>query len=474
MTTPVPSPPFAERAEWRRLLDAHYDLLVVGGGIHGVGVARDAALRGLRVALIERNDWGSGSSSRSSKLIHGGLRYLRQGQFGLVREALAERELLLRLAPSLVSPLRFQVAPPLPGTTPLWQVRAGIGLYGILSGRLRSSRWWDRAPSYEDAAVEDARFCLAVMLDARRRGALALSRVEWLEWARSGNRIAGARVRDRLSGEEGWVSAGAFVNAAGPWADLLLAGRGRASALRLTRGTHVVLDRAPGDGARLFFAPQDGRVLFLLPYGERYSLLGTTDLDEGTPTWEPLPRPEEIRYLQHAFQHQFPRWAHWRPVGVHCGLRPLLAGEGQPSDLSREERVDLDPSRSLVSILGGKYTTYRAAAERAVDLVEEALGRNPGERPTRSVPLPGFEGGDDPGERIRAAFAGEDAVRLEDVFYRRTALGHRGRVEEDLLRRAAKLWRLRWGKGEREAEAEIEAFRAQEMRRADALSSWKG
>jgi len=468
------SPPFTQRAEWRRLLDARHDVLVVGGGIHGVGIARDAALRGLRVALIERNDWGAGSSSRSSKLFHGGLRYLRQGELRLVREALGERERWLRLAPSLVQPLRFRVAPPPPGATPLWEVRAGIALYGLLSGRPRAARWWDREPSYEDAVTEDARYCLAVMLDARRHGALALSRVEWLEWAREGHRIAGARVRDRLSGEEGWIRAGAFVNATGAWADLLLAGRGRSPALRLTRGTHVILDRGPDDGARLFFAAEDGRVLFLLPFAGRFGLLGTTDLDEATPTWDPLPRAEEILYLERAFRAQFPEWKHWRPVGVQCGLRPLLAGDGEPSSLSREDRVEVDPSRSLVSILGGKYTTYRRVAERAVDRVEEILGRVPGVRPTRSAPLPGFEDGNDVSERIRAAFAGEDAIRLEDVFYRRTSLGYLGPVDGDLLRRAAKLWRLRWGMGEAEAEAEMEGFRAQEERRSRVLEAWKG
>jgi glycerol-3-phosphate dehydrogenase len=466
--------PDAERPEWNRLLDARHDLLVVGGGIHGAGVARDAALRGLRVAVVERNDWGAGSSSRSSKLLHGGLRYLRQGELALVREALSERERWLRLAPSLARRLRFRVLPPPPGSPPLWQVRAGIALYGLLSGRPGEARWWDAEPSYEDAAVDDARFCLAVLLDARRQGALALSRVEWLEWERHGTRISAARVRDRLTGAEGTVRAGAFVNAAGPWADVVGGGQGRSAALRLTRGTHVVLDRGPNDGARLFFSADDGRVLFLLPFAGGTSLLGTTDLDEGAPTWDPLPREEEVRYLERAFRAQFPDWAHWRPVGIQCGLRPLLAGTGEPSSLSREERVEIDPSRSLVSILGGKYTTFRRVAERAVDRVEEILGRSPSGAPTRDAPLPGFEGGDDPGERIRAAFGGEDAMRLEDVFYRRTALGYLGPVDGDLVGRAAKLWRLRWGQGEREAEAEIEAFRAEESRRSAPLAAWKG
>jgi glycerol-3-phosphate dehydrogenase len=470
----LPSP-LGVRPGWRRAVDERHDLLVVGGGIHGAGVARDAALRGLRVALIERDDWAAGTSSRSSKLLHGGLRYLREGRVSMVREALRERELHRRLAPGHVRPLRFRVPPVPPGVTPRWLVRSGIALYGLLSGRPQEARFWEGEPVYEDAALDDARFTLEVMLDARRHEALAVNFVEWLEWVRERDRIVGARARDRLSGEEGVIRAEVYVNAAGPWAGIVRGRRaGEAAPLRLTRGTHVVLDRRADDDARLFFSPVDGRVLFLLPFGAHRSLLGATDLDESAPTRDPIPLPGEVGYLREAFHRQFPEWSRWRPVSLMCGIRPLLNGRGAPSQLSREVRIDIDPTGRLISILGGKYTTYRAVAERVVDRVETILGRAPGYRPTRREPIPGPAPDGDFPARIRRAFGEEDAVRLEDVFLRRTDLGYGGEIDPSLVRWAAKLWRLRWGVGESAAEAEIEAFQTAQERRLGPLEGWSG
>jgi glycerol-3-phosphate dehydrogenase len=464
--------PLLSRPEWHRLLQEHHDVLVVGGGIHGAGVARDAALRGLRVAVIERGDWASGTSSRSSKLIHGGLRYLRQGSLKLVREALRERELTKSLAPEWVHPLEFRIVPP-PGRPVSPLLRAGVAVYGAIGGR--HSRFWTAEPRYEDAMVDDARFCLRVVLEARRQGALALSYVEWLEWVRRGDHLVAARVRDRFTGEEGIVSASTFVNATGPWADLVAGETARRSGtqLRLTRGTHVVLDRRSDDAARLFFSNEDGRALFLLPFGDRASLLGTTDLDEPAPVEEPLATRDEIVYLRDAFRAQFPDWKHWRPVGAFCGLRPLLAAGGAPSEVSREERLLVDGSGNLLSILGGKYTTFRSVAERAVDTIETWLERVPVERPTRTEPIGEADPEDnDAVDLVRRAFALEDAVRIEDVFLRRTRLGHLNAVDPELLKRAVHLWRLRWGKGEAEGEEEKEAFLELQSRRLAPLAYW--
>jgi len=466
--------PLLSRPEWHRLLQEHHDVLVIGGGIHGAGVARDAALRGLRVALIERGDWASGTSSRSSKLMHGGLRYLRQGSVKLVREALHERELAKTLAPGWVHPLTFRIVPP-PERPVSPMLRAGVLLYGALGGSMRTSRFWAREPGYEDAMIDDARFCLCVMLEARRHGALALSYVEWLEWVRRGEHLVAARVRDRFTGEEGVVSASTFVNATGPWADLLAGETARRSGaeLRLTRGTHVVLDRRADDIARLFFAGEDGRVLFLLPFGAKASLLGTTDLDEPAPVEEPLATHTEIQYLRDAFRTQFPEWKHWRPVGTMCGLRPLLAASGAPSEISREERLLTDGSGNLLSILGGKYTTYRSVAERAVNTIETWLDRVPTEWPTRTEPFPDDERDEnDPVDLVRRAFTLEDAVRLEDVFLRRTRLAHLNAVDPELLRRAVHLWRLRWGKSEAEGEEEKDAFLELQTRGQGPLAYW--
>ncbi|HET9232836.1 MAG TPA: glycerol-3-phosphate dehydrogenase/oxidase [Candidatus Eisenbacteria bacterium] len=467
------STPLLVRPDWQRLLQEQHDVLVVGGGIHGAGVARDAALRGLRVALIEQGDWASGTSSRSSKLFHGGLRYLRQGSIRLVREALRERELQRTLAPDWVLPLPFRVVPsPERSVSPL--VRAGVAFYGLLGNSWGQSRFWTREPRYEDATVDDARFCLQVVLDARRIGAVAVSYVEWLEWIRRGDHLVAARVRDRFTGEEGVVTANTFVNATGPWADLLAGESARRTGthLRLTRGTHVVLDRRADDTARLFFAPEDGRVLFLLPFGKHASLLGTTDLDEPAPLTEPVPTRQEIAYLREAFRRQFPDWKHWRPVGVFCGLRPLLGDEGAPSDLSREERIVVDGSGNLLSIFGGKYTTFRIVAERAVDVIERWLDREPSSHPTRIEALGEAGGGGDLVDDLRRAFAEEDAVRLEDVFLRRTRLGHLGALDPELLTRALHLWRLRWGKSEAEAEEEKDAYLELQARRLGPLAHW--
>jgi len=465
--------PLMTRPEWRRLCEEHHDLLVVGGGIHGAGVARDAALRGLRVALIERDDWGSGTSSRSSKLFHGGLRYLEQGALGLVREALAERERHLRLAPDRVRRLQFRIPPGPRGGRSRWKIRAGIALYGALALRPAEARFWGAEPGFEDAIMDDARFCLDVAASARSHGALLLHYAEWMEWVRRGDRVVGARVLDRFTGREGFISAGAFVNAAGPWAGLLLTSpRERESPLRLTRGTHIVLDRREDDDARLFFAPQDGRVLFLLPFDEGTSLLSTTDLDEPAPVREPVPLEAEIRYLRDAFLAQFPGWTHWRPVGLQCGLRPLIAAGGAPSALSREERILTDPGGTVHSILGGKYTTFRAVAERVVDRVERQLGRESGSHPTRTAPFAPESHSGDAMARIRRAFAEEDAVRLEDVFLRRTSLGHRGGVNPDLLRQAEQLWRLRWGKSDAESQEEVKAYQDLQRRRLGPLGAW--
>lgn len=460
------------RPDWPRLVEEHHDLVVIGGGIHGAGVARAAALRGYRVAVIDRGDWAAGTSSRSSKLLHGGLRYLRQGSFRLVREALRERELHLRLAPGWARPLTFRVPPVPPGATPRWQVRAGIALYDLLTGTPGRSRFWDAEPTYRDAMVDDARFCWQLVHEARRHGAVAMNYTEWLEWVRQGDRIIGARVADRLSGTEGWLSATLFVNATGPWAGGVAPGSPRVPRLRLTRGSHVVLDRRADDDARLFFSPDDGRVLFLLPYGPAGSLLGTTDLDEDAPLTEPVADAEEIGYLRRAFTRQFPEWSHWRAVGVQCGLRPLLPAKGEASSVSREEKIEVQASGSLISVFGGKYTTYRAVAERVLDEVDRRRGREPRICPTRTEPIPGGEEELELYEAARRAFSEEDAVCLADVFYRRTRRGHFGPVDASELEQTVRLWRLRWGQTAEAAEREALAFRRLEERRRAPLSAW--
>jgi len=296
--------------------------------------------------------------------------------------------------------------------------------------------------------------------------------VAWLAWACRGDRVIGARVRDRMSGEEGTLRARLCVNATGPWAGDLLGPETAVPGLRLTRGTHLVLAGDPGGEARLFFSPEDGRVLFLLPFGAGRSLLGTTDLDEAEVSAEPAVRRDEVAYLGRAFRSQFPAWASWRPVGLQCGLRPLVDHPGNPSAVSREEHVEVDPASGVISILGGKFTTYRAVGERVLDRVEGLLGVPEGGHPSRFAPLaPAGKAGGEPEAVIRRAFAEESAITLDDLFFRRTRWGHGGPWEEHLAA-AGEAWRRRFGLSPGAGAEVAEAFRETQRRRLAPLAGW--
>jgi glycerol-3-phosphate dehydrogenase len=385
-----------------------HELLVVGGGIHGAAVARDAALRGLRVLLVERGDLASGTSSRSSKLIHGGIRYLETLQIRLVREALREREILLRTAPpGLVRPVRFL----LPeyrgeGRSGPW-VALGLWLYGALAGRTRlaqhehmsarealelepdlSPRGLRGAFLFWDAQMDDAALCVAVALAAAEAGAelrthtaVASLRLEAGRWR--------ARLRDEITGEERTAEARAVVNAAGPWADEVraLAGHRRDAKLRRSRGTHVVLPTVTRGRALLLTARSDRRVLFVLPWGS-HSLVGTTDIDDASPPGDIAPTLDEVRYLLDEAARALPGIGpKTRPLRVFAGVRSLLSsGAASPSANPREHRIIMEGT--LVSLIGGKYTTHRSLAERVVDRVVRALGKRARPCATATTPLP--------------------------------------------------------------------------------------
>ncbi|WP_036168122.1 glycerol-3-phosphate dehydrogenase [Massilia sp. 9096] len=384
------------------------DVLVVGGGINGAGIARDASGRGLRVLLCEQDDLASHTSSASSKLIHGGLRYLEQYQFGLVRKALAEREILLRSAPHITRPLRF-VMPYAPaertrGQRPAWMLRAGLFLYDHLARRdfLPGSSALDlgadpagaalqphftRAFAYSDAWVDDARLVVLAALDARERGATVLTRT----------RCAGARREDgrwsaRLAGPGGerLVHARCLVNAAGPWAARFL---GESSALpperrhgglRLVKGSHIVLPRL-FEHARAYILQQpDGRIVFALPFEGAFTLVGTTDVEfVGELGRNRLAiDPAETAYLIDAVNRCFARRV--GPDDVvwsYAGVRPLIGDDGaadasSASGASRDYRLATDSvGAPLLSVFGGKVTTFRKLAEDAVDWIASKLGR---------------------------------------------------------------------------------------------------
>ena len=376
-----------------------FDLLVIGGGINGAAIARDAAGRGQSVLLVEKDDLASHTSSASSKLIHGGLRYLEQYEFGLVRESLHEREILLRTAPHLVRPLKF-VLPDPTGGRPFWLIRAGLLLYDLLAGRgsLPRSRAVGKkdahlaAPlkagfnlaTYWDAWVDDARLVALNAVDAHERGAEIATRTELISARREGEawtaHLSGGRT----------VAAAAIVNAAGPWVADVLRGRLGAetkSRARLVKGSHVLVPRLwQGDQAYILQNAADGRVVFALPYGEN-SLIGTTDVPVARPE-DAVISQDEIAYLCAAANVYFVRQT--APADVswsYAGVRALYDdGEAEAKNVTRDYRLELDPAPGppLLSVFGGKITTARQLATETLDRLEV-----PGLKFTATNVLPG-------------------------------------------------------------------------------------
>ena len=448
-----------------------YDLLVVGGGIQGAAVARDAALRGLRVVLLDRGDLASGTSSRSSKLIHGGIRYLETGQFRLVREALHERALLLELAPEYVRPLPFLIPHYRGEGRSRLAVRAGLALYAALAGKQRladhrtvgSTEALALEPAlrpdgllgaslYWDAQMDDAQLCVAVAIDAERAGAALHTYTELVRLVPEGSGWRGS-FRDVDTGREGEAEARSVVNAAGPWAEDVrgLARPSARAGIRRTRGTHVVLPGFTRERALLLSARRDGRVFFVLPWGD-FSLVGTTDVDDGTAPERVKAHPEDIRYLLEETARVLPRHNPGQPpLRAFAGVRSLAHGSAiRPWANSREHRIVEDGS--MLTLIGGKYTTHRSLAERVVDRVVRYAGIRAGVCRTRTTPLPGGRAKSiaglearHPGRLIAAgsleiteaeavyAVQAERARHLEDVLERRTRLWLRA----DAMRRAS-------------------------------------
>ena len=376
-----------------------FDLLVVGGGINGAAIARDAAGRGLAVLLVEKDDLASHTSSASSKLIHGGLRYLAQYDLRLVRESLHERETMLRTAPHLVRPLRF-ILPEAPGGRPWWMVRAGLALYDLLAGRKSLPRARGvatddmavRAPlrdptaklaAYWDAWVDDARLVVLNALDAKERGAEIATGTEFLSARREGEmwiaELSGGRT----------VRAGMIVNAAGPWVAEVLCNRLGEQAdtrVRLIRGSHIAVPRLhEGDHAYILQQP-DGRIVFVLPYGE-LSLVGTTDCPVVAPDEDQISAAEVDYLCAAANAYMKRRIAPGDVRWSYAGIRSLYDdGAAEAKNVTREYRLELDPDSGpkLLSVFGGKLTTARALAAEAL----EKLGVQ-GFKFTRNAPLPG-------------------------------------------------------------------------------------
>ncbi len=421
------------------------DVLVIGGGVTGCGIALDAALRGLTVGLVEQRDFAAGTSSRSSKLVHGGLRYLEQFNFPLVREALRERALLLdRLAPHLVTPLPFLY----PLAHRVWErpyVGAGLTLYDTLGGiqpsvprhsHLSKTAALKAFPSlrpeslagairYHDAQVDDARHTLELARTAASHGASIVSAARVVEIARDGDRVVGARVSDAMTGEEHDLPARVVVNATGVWAGLTeqLAGVERPIRMRPSKGVHIVVPRDRIDASVALITKTSSSVLFVLPWGRSW-VIGTTDTTWHHGLSHPSATHADLSYLLgQANAVLTSNLSESDVIGLYAGLRPLVDTEGlTESEISREHTVRR-PLPGLVTIAGGKYTTYRVMAEDAVDACAPDLGQLPGST-TSTVPLIGAAEPDDVLRDVAGhpAMAHVDAEHLDRLAHRYGAL----------------------------------------------------
>ncbi len=388
-----------------------FDLLVIGGGITGCGVARDAVMRGLRVALFEGDDFASGTSGRSSRLIHGGIRYLERAQLHLVHESIRERQTLLRIAPHLVKPLAF--------TWPIYRgarvgrvkLSAGLLVYRLMAaGRsrrhfmLNAAETIAREPAlegagltggavYYDACTDDARLTIANALSARENGATVANHTRVTQLFREGGKAIGAIVKPRYAGEAYGVRARVIVNATGVWENSFIIDE-RARRRRGSKGVHISVDRerVGNRDALTLISPIDGRVMFCLPAGPQ-TIIGTTD------TWT-TESPEmvhasldDVDYLLRSANAYFPRAQLTREdvVSAWAGIRPLAGGSAtNPSAASREHSIVSDSS-GLISVTGGKLTTYRSMAAEIVDLVQKSLAQHRQRAATESTGLPGAD-----------------------------------------------------------------------------------
>ena len=398
-----------------KLAKEEFDVLVIGGGVNGVGVALDAVTRGLKVALIERNDLASGTSSRSSKLIHGGLRYLEQYDFRLVREALHERELMVsQLAPHLVKPVAF-LYPLQEKVKERTYVGAGLALYDALRGFKRAlpghkhisqKTIAELAPSlrpdvvtgairYFDAQIDDARHVLMLARTAKRHGAVVATRVQCNSLIKKGKKVIGAEVQDLLTKKKMSVKASVVIMCAGVWSDELHQKFGIEPGyeVKMSKGVHITLPKSAIKASSGIILKTPVSVLFMIPWKDKW-ILGTTDTEYSGDKAEPLADRNDVNYiLEQANRVLQPRVSVDQVISVFAGLRPLVANKklSSTTKLSREHTVDR-PVPGFVSMAGGKYTTYRVMAKDAVDIAAQDIKKLVNESVTAKLPILGADG----------------------------------------------------------------------------------
>lgn len=473
-----------------------WDVIVIGGGIVGAGVVRDAAMRGLRVALIEQQDLAAGTSSRSSRLLHGGIRYLAQGRVGLVRQASREKMAIHRIAPHLVQPLPFIFPTRRGGPWKLWKLKLGVRVYDWLcgsgnfgaAGGLSVEALQSRLPCFDatdysgavryfDALTNDARLVIDTCRSAELYGATVMN------YVRADNITARGRLweialRDLVAGHDQKVTAHCVINACGPWADQWPAARCK---LRLTKGVHLVVDRARLNTPEAVVLTEGTRILFVLPWGRRV-ILGTTDTEyQGDPR-EPLCDSADLRYILGVVNGAFPG-AKLSAADVRstwAGLRPLVwSGRGGASDISRAHTIRMsDPG--WFDVTGGKLTTYRLMAEQAVDQIKQYRGR--AAPPCRTAHVPLLETADEakysgvlPPEPTRACVEHycrrEWVVSLADVMERRTSWAFYESGDEALALRVAGWMAPCLGWSEQRAKDEIARYAARRSARMAASAT---
>jgi glycerol-3-phosphate dehydrogenase len=472
-------------AQIERLTATELDVLVVGGGIVGAGIARDAAMRGLKVGLVEQHDLAFGTSSRSSRLLHGGLRYLAQGRLGLVHEASREKWVLRRIAPHLAEPLPF-VFPTYRGTCwPLWQLRVGVKLYDLLCGgrNLGPSRSMSRGEllehlpgvnpqnltggvRYFDGLTNDSRLVLDTLCSAARHGAVVCSYTRLENASRCGNQWE-CEFADVVSGRSYRLRARSVVNATGPWADQLPHSRIR---LRLTKGVHLVIDRQRLPVPDAVVMADDRRILFAIPWGQRV-ILGTTDTDYHGLIEAVRTEPADVKYILEVVNAAFPAAALSEAdvISTWAGLRPLIASKrGGPSDISRAHQIRMSEPGWL-DVAGGKLTTYRRIAQQAVDRLLRYLRRRA--LPCRTADEPLLPAGETPGasgilpppvtaQVVEHCCRHQWAVHLEDVMLRRTGWHYYLTDADQVASQVAGWMAAIFGWDRSEQEAELARYRA--------------
>lgn len=489
----------ARAATLHNLADPVFDVLIMGGGITGAGTARDAAMRGLSVALVEKGDFASGTSSRSSRLIHGGVRYLEHGQVHMVRESSRERATLLEIAPHLVSRLRFTWPVYRNARIPRWKLLLGLAVYDRLAGY---SRLWHHekldvrdvlenepalnpkglvgGASYFDAATDDSRLTLANILSAREYGAEAANHVRAVKVIPGKpNRV---RVRDELTSIEFEIRARVVVDATGPWAS--------EDSTRKSRGTHIALKRSlvANREALTLLSPVDGRVMFVLPSGD-FTIVGTTDTWTSESPDDVRATEGEIDYLLRSARAYFPEnyLSQDHVTSAWAGLRPLVASNtrGTPTAVSREHRITRDRS-GMIRVSGGKLTTYRSMAAQIADEVQRGLGKGKSPSATAAESLAGAGRekelrdlvADDPQlgnpivdghsasrAELHYAVSNELALTIGDVLIRRTRIAFETADHgKNAAAQAADDMALLFGWGKKEKSDQIRRYEAESDR----------